>query len=130
MPRGENEAFKKSQGRFARVSKDELRKTASKGGKASSLTMHDFKRMANEIDSEIIKNGDIELSRGEFLLRNIQKEAAFGNVKAAKLWMEIKQFGDPKNIDITSGGERLPDIRLVLPEGMKRLPRSEDEING
>ena len=60
MPRGENEAFKKSQGRFARVSKDELRKTASKGGKASSLTMHDFKRMANEIDSEIIKNGDIE----------------------------------------------------------------------
>ena len=129
MPRGENEAFKKSQGRFARVSKDELRKTASKGGKASSLTMHDFKRMANEKDAEANPKNPGE-TKGDTILDRIQFEAASGNMKAAKLWMEIKQFGEPKNIDITSGGERLPDIRLVLPEGMERLPRSEDEING
>lgn len=129
MPRGENEAFKKQQGRFARISKDELRKATSKGGRASAMTMHDFKRIANELDSEPIGDGN-EMAKGEALLRNIQNEAAHGNVKAAKLWMDIKQFGEPKNIDITSGGERLPDIRLVLPEGMERLPRSEDEING
>ena len=127
MPRGENEAFKKSQGRFARISKDELRAACSKGGRASSLTMHDFKRMANELDSEPIGDGN-EMPKGEALLRNIQNEAAHGNVKAAKLWMEIKQFGEPKAIDITSGGERLPDIRLVMPDGGERLPRSEDEI--
>ena len=129
MPRGENEAFKKSQGRFARVSKDELRETARKGGKASSLTMHDFKRMANEKDAEANPKNPNE-TKGSTLLDRIQLEAASGNMKAAKLWMEIKQFGEPRNIDITSGGERLPDIRLVLPEGMERLPRSEDEING
>ena len=129
MPRGENEAFKKQQGRFARISKDELRKATSKGGKASPMTMQDFKRIANELDSEPIGDGN-EMAKGEALLRNIQNEAAHGNVKAAKLWMEIKQFGEPRNIDITSGGERLPDIRLVLPEGMEHLPRSEDEING
>ena len=129
MPRGENEAFKKSQGRFARVSKDELRKTASKGGKASSLTMHDFKRLANELNAQPNPK-DESKTKGETLLEQLQWEAANGNVKAAKLWLEIMQFGEPKNIDITSGGERLPDIRLVLPEGMERLPRSEDEING
>lgn len=129
MPRGENEAFKKSQGRFARVSKDELRKTASKGGKASSLTMHDFKRLANELNAQPNPK-DESKTKGETLLEHLQLEAASGNVKAAKLWLEIMQFGEPKNIDITSGGERLPDIRLVLPEGMERLPRSEDEING
>lgn len=127
MPRGENEAFKKQQGRFARISKDELRKATSKGGKASTMTMHDFKRIANELDSEPIGDGN-EMLKGEALLRNIQNEAAHGNVKAAKLWMEIKQFGEPKNIDITSGGERLPDIKLEMPEGMGRLARSEDEI--
>ena len=129
MPRGENEAFKKSQGRFARVSKDELRKTASKGGKASSLTMHDFKRLANELNAQPNPK-DESKTKGETLLEHLQWEAANGNVKAAKLWLEIMQFGEPRNIDITSGGERLPDIRLVLPEGMERLPRSEDEING
>lgn len=128
MPRGENEAFKKQIGRFA-VNRDEARAAGRKGGKASTMTMQDFKRIANELDSEPIGDGN-EMAKGEALLRNIQNEAAHGNVKAAKLWMEIKQFGEPKNIDITSGGERLPDIRLVLPEGMERLPRSEDEING
>lgn len=127
MPRGENEAFKKSQGRFARVSKEELRAACSKGGRASSLTMHDFKRLANEIDAEPNPK-DESITKGETFLRNIQLEAARGNVKAAKLWMEIKQFGEPKAIDITSGGERLPDIRLVMPDGGERLPRSEDEI--
>jgi general stress protein YciG len=128
MPRGENEAFKKQIGRFA-ANRDEARAAGRKGGKASTMTMQDFKRIANELDSEPIGDGN-EMVKGEALLRNIQNEAAHGNVKAAKLWMEIKQFGEPKNIDITSGGERLPDIRLVLPEGMERLPRSEDEING
>ena len=128
MPRGENEAFKKQIGRFP-ANRDEARAAGRKGGKASTMTMQDFKRIANELDSEPIGDGN-DMAKGEALLRNIQNEAAHGNVKAAKLWMEIKQFGEPKNIDITSGGERLPDIRLVLPEGMERLPRSEDEING
>ena len=127
MPRGENEAFKKSQGRFARISKEELRAACSKGGRASSLTMHDFKRMANEKDAEANPKNPNE-TKGDTILDRIQYEAASGNMKAAKLWMEIKQFGEPKNIDITSGGERLPDIKLEMPEGMGRLARSEDEI--
>lgn len=127
MPRGENEAFKKSQGRFARISKDELRAACSKGGRASSLTMHDFKRMANELNAQPNPK-DESMTKGETLLRNLQNEAAHGNVKAVKLWLEIMQFGESKNIDITSGGERLPDIRLVMPDGGERLPRSEDEI--
>ena len=127
MPRGENEAFKKSQGRFARISKEELRAACSKGGRASSLTMYDFKRMANEKDAEANPKNPGE-TKGDTILDRIQFEAASGNMKAAKLWMEIKQFGEPKNIDITSGGERLPDIKLEMPEGMGRLARSEDEI--
>lgn len=127
MPRGENEAFKRSQGRFARISKEELRAACSKGGRASSLTMHDFKRMANEKDAEANPKNPNE-TKGDTILDRIQFEAASGNMKAAKLWMEIKQFGEPKNIDITSGGERLPDIKLEMPEGMGRLARSEDEI--
>lgn len=127
MPRGENEAFKKSQGRFARVSKDETRAAGRKGGRASSLTMHDFKRMANEMNAEPNPN-DESKTKGETLLSKLQWEAANGNVKAAKLWFEIMQYGEPKSIDITSGGERLPDIRLVMPDGGERLPRSEDEI--
>lgn len=127
MPRGENEAFKRSQGRFARISKEELRAACSKGGRASSLTMHDFKRMANEKDAEANPKNPNE-TKGDTILDRIQYEAASGNMKAAKLWMEIKQFGEPKNIDITSGGERLPDIKLEMPEGMGRLARSEDEI--
>lgn len=126
MPRGQNEAFKKQQGRFARISKDELRKATSKGGKASSLTMYDFKRLANELNSEPVGDGN-KMPKGEALLRNIQLEAAHGNVKAAKLWIEIMQFGEPKNIDITSGGERLPDINIQMPDG-RPLARSEDEI--
>lgn len=125
MPRGENEAFKKSQGRFARVSKDETRAAGRKGGKASSMTMHDFKRIAAQLNTEIEEKS--QLPKGEILLRNLQNEAAHGNIKAAKLWMEVLQFGEPKNIDITSGGERLPDIKINLPEG-KPLARSEDEI--
>lgn len=127
MPRGENEAFKRSQGRFARISKEELRAACSKGGRVSSLTMHDFKRMANEKDAEANPKNPGE-TKGDTILDRIQFEAASGNMKAAKLWMEIKQFGEPKNIDITSGGERLPDIKLEMPEGMGRLARSEDEI--
>ena len=127
MPRGENEAFKKSQGRFARVSKDETRAAGRKGGRASSLTMHDFKRMANEMNAEPNPQ-DESKTKGETLLSKLQWEAANGNVKAAKLWFEIMQYGEPKSIDITSGGERLPDIRLVMPDGGERLPRSEDEI--
>jgi hypothetical protein len=127
MPRGENEAFKKQQGRFARISKDELRKATSKGGSAKTMTMHDFKRMANEKDAEANPKNPGE-TKGDTILDRIQFEAASGNMKAAKLWMEIKQFGEPKNIDITSGGERLPDIKLEMPEGMGRLARSEDEI--
>lgn len=127
MPRGENEAFKRSQGRFARISKEELRAACSKGGRASSLTMHDFKRMANEKDAEANPKNPGE-TKGDTILDRIQDEAASGNMKAAKLWMEIKQFGEPKNFDITSGGERLPDIKLEMPEGMGRLARSEDEI--
>ena len=126
MPRGENEAFKKSQGRFSRISKDELRKTASKGGKVHSMTMYDFKRIASELNAEVEEKHN--LPKGEILLRNLQNEAAHGNVKAAKLWMEILQFGEPKNIDITSGGERLPDIKIEMPTG-NPLARSEDEIN-
>lgn len=127
MPRGENEAFKKQQGRFARISKDELRKATSKGGSAKTMTMYDFKRMANEKDAEANPKNPNE-TKGDTILDRIQFEAASGNMKAAKLWMEIKQFGEPKNIDITSGGERLPDIKLEMPEGMGRLARSEDEI--
>ena len=128
MPKKSKE-FIEQQGRFARVSKAEAREAGRKGGMASALTMHDFKRKANEKDAEPNPKRPDE-TKGDTILDRIQYEAANGNMKAAKLWMEIKQFGEPKNIDITSGGERLPDIRLVLPEGMERLPRSEDEING
>lgn len=125
MPRGENEAFKKSQGRFSRISKDELRKTASKGGQSKPMTMYDFKRLAHELNSEVTDGGK---TKGEIMLNNLQNEAAHGNVKAMKLWLEIMQFGEPKNIDITSGGERLPDIKIEMPTGSP-LARSEDEIN-
>ena len=128
MPRGQNKEFLEQQGKggFA-ASVEKAREAGRKGGKAKTMTMNDFKRIANELDSEPIGDGN-GMPKGEALLRNIQNEAAHGNVKAAKLWMEIKQFGEPKNIDITSGGERLPDIRLVMPDGCERLPRSEDEI--
>lgn len=124
MPRGENEAFKAQQGRFARVSTEEVREAASKGGKANLMTMYDMKRIANELDAEVVDGR----MKGEVMLRNIQNDAAHGDTRAAKLWFEIKQFGEPKNIDITSGGSPLPDIEIVSMEGGRRIARSEAEI--
>jgi len=126
MPRGQNEAFKAQQGRLARITKEEQRKTAIKGGKTKTMTMHDFKRMANEIDAEINPKNE-SITKGETFLRNIQLEATKGNIKAAKLWMEIKQYGEPKNIDITSGGERLPDIIIRQSDG-RGIATTEQDI--
>ena len=123
MPRGQNEAFKASQGRFA-TSKDEARKAGRKGGKAKTMTMHDFKRMAQELNAEQTDKG---MSRGQVMLNNLQNEAAHGNVKAIKLWLEIMQFGEPKNIDITSGGERLPDIIIRQSDG-RGIATTEQDI--
>ena len=126
MPRGQNEAFKAQQGRLARITKEEQRKTAIKGGKTKTMTMHDFKRLANEIDAEINPKNE-SITKGETFLRNIQLEATKGNIKAAKLWMEIKQYGEPKNIDITSGGERLPDIIIRQSDG-RGIATTEQDI--
>ena len=123
MPRGQNEAFKASQGRFA-TNKDEARKAGRNGGKAKTMTMHDFKRMAQELNAEQTDNG---MSRGQVMLNNLQNEAAHGNVKAIKLWLEIMQFGEPKNIDITSGGERLPDIIIRQSDG-RGIATAEQDI--
>ena len=81
MPRGQNEAFKAQQGRLARITKEEQRKTAIKGGKTKTMTMHDFKRMAQELNAEQTDKG---MSRGQVMLNNLQNEAAHGNVKAIK----------------------------------------------
>ena len=124
MPRGQNEAFKASQGRFA-TNKDEARKAGRKGGKAKMMTMHDFKRMAQELNAEQTDKG---MSRGQVMLNNLQNEAAHGNVKAIKLWLEIMQFGEPKNIDITSGGERLPDIIIRQSDG-RGIASTEQDID-
>ena len=123
MPRGQNEAFKASQGRFA-TNKDEARKAGRKGGRAKTMTMHDFKRMAQELNAEQPDKG---MSRGQVMLNNLQNEAAHGNVKAIKLWLEIMQFGEPKNIDITSGGERLPDIIIRQSDG-RGIATTEQDI--
>ena len=124
MPRGQNEAFKAQQGRFA-TNKDEARKAGRKGGKAKTMTMHDFKRMAQELNAEQTDKG---MSRGQVMLNNLQNEAAHGNVKAIKLWLEIMQFGEPKNIDITSGGERLPDIIIRQSDG-RGIANTEQDID-
>lgn len=124
MPKGENEAFKEQQGRFSRISKEELREAQSRGGKARTMTMNDMKRRANEIDAEEVSSG----MKGEVLLRNIQNRAAHGDMKAAKLWFEIKQFGEPKSLDITSGGAPLPSIEIIGQEGGMKIARSESEI--
>lgn len=125
MPRGQNEAFKAQQGRLARITKEEQRKTAIKGGKTKTMTMHDFKRMAQELNAEQTDKG---MSRGQVMLNNLQNEAAHGNVKAIKLWLEIMQFGEPKNIDITSGGERLPDIIIRQSDG-RDIANTEQDID-
>lgn len=124
MPRGQNEAFKAQQGRLARITKEEQRKTAIKGGKTKTMTMHDFKRLAQELNAEQTDKG---MSRGQVMLNNLQNEAAHGNVKAIKLWLEIMQFGEPKNIDITSGGERLPDIIIRQSDG-RGIATTEQDI--
>ena len=127
MPRGQNEAFKAQQGKggFA-ASAEKAREAGRKGGKVKTMTMHDFKRLANEIDAEINPKNE-SITKGETFLRNIQLEATKGNIKAAKLWMEIKQYGEPKNIDITSGGERLPDIIIRQSDG-RGIATTEQDI--
>lgn len=126
MPRGQNEAFKAQQGKggFA-ASAEKARKAGRKGGKAKTMTMHDFKRMAQELNAEQTDKG---MSRGQVMLNNLQNEAARGNVKAIKLWLEIMQFGEPKNIDITSGGERLPDIIIRQSDG-RGIASTEQDID-
>jgi hypothetical protein len=125
MPRGQNEAFKAQQGKggFA-ASVEKARAAGRKGGKAKTMTMHDFKRMAQELNAEQTDKG---MSRGQVMLNNLQNEAAHGNVKAIKLWLEIMQFGEPKNIDITSGGERLPDIIIRQSDG-RGIATTEQDI--
>ena len=125
MPRGQNEAFKAQQGKggFA-ASAEKAREAGRKGGKAKKMTMHDFKRMAQELNAEQTDKG---MSRGQVMLNNLQNEAAHGNVKAIKLWLEIMQFGEPKNIDITSGGERLPDIIIRQSDG-RGIATTEQDI--
>ena len=125
MPRGQNEAFKAQQGRLTRITKEEQRKIAIKGGKTKTMTMHDFKRLAQELNAEQTDKG---MSRGQVMLNNLQNEAAHGNVKAIKLWLEIMQFGEPKNIDITSGGERLPDIIIRQSDG-RGIANTEQDID-
>lgn len=126
MPRGQNEAFKAQQGKggFA-ASAEKAREAGRKGGKAKTMTMHDFKRMAQELNAEQTDKG---MSRGQVMLNNLQNEAAHGNVKAIKLWLEIMQFGEPKNIDITSGGERLPDIIIRQSDG-RGIANTEQDID-
>lgn len=127
MPRGQNEAFKASQGRFAR-NKDEARKAGSKGGRAKSITMHDFKNKLQDIIAEEKKNGDETRSVGDVILRNLCRDAVKGDKKAIKLLLEILQFGEPKNIDITSGGERLPDIIIRQSDG-RDIANTEQDID-
>lgn len=126
MPRGQNEAFKAQQGKggFA-ASAEKAREAGRKGGKVKTMTMHDFKRMAQELNAEQTDKG---MSRGQVMLNNLQNEAAHGNVKAIKLWLEIMQFGEPKNIDITSGGERLPDIIIRQSDG-RGIASTEQDID-
>ena len=126
MPRGQNEAFKASQGRFA-TNKDEARKAGRKGGRAKTMTMHDFKNKLQDIIAEEKKNGDETRSVGDVILRNLCRDAIKGDKKAIKLMLEIMQFGEPKNIDITSGGERLPDIIIRQSDG-RGIATTEQDI--
>ena len=72
MPRGQNEAFKAQQGKggFA-ASVEKAREAGRKGGKAKTMTMHDFKRMAQELNAEQTDKG---MSRGQVMLNNLQNE--------------------------------------------------------
>lgn len=123
MPRGQNEAFKKMQGKPFR-DRDFARQAQRKSAK-SKQTMQDFKVMAQKMNAEETENG---MTKGQIMLNNLQNEAAHGNVKAAKLWMEIMQFGEPRNIDITSGGERLPNIIIRQGDG-RGIVNTEQDID-
>ena len=122
MPSGENEAFKKMQGKPFRDT-EFARKCQRKSAK-SKQTMQDFKLMAQKMNAEDGGNG---MTKGQVMLNNLLNEAAHGNAKAAKLWLEIMQFGEPKNIDITSGGERLPDIIIRQSDG-RGIATTEQDI--
>jgi len=126
MPRGQNEAFKASQGRFA-TNKDEARKAGRKGGRAKSMTMQDFKNKLQEKIAEEKKNGNETRSMADVICHNLCVDATKGDKKAIKLLLEILQFGEPKNIDITSGGERLPDIIIRQSDG-RGIATTEQDI--
>lgn len=127
MPRGQNEAFKASQGRFA-TNKDEARKAGRKGGKAKTMTMQDFKNKLQEKIAEEKKNGNETRSMADVICHNLCVDATKGDKKAIKLLLEILQFGEPKNIDITSGGERLPDIIIRQSDG-RDIASTEQDID-
>lgn len=127
MPRGQNEAFKASQGRFA-TNKDEARKAGRKGGRAKSMTMQDFKNKLQEKIAEEKKNGNETRSMADVICHNLCVDATKGDKKAIKLLLEILQFGEPKNIDITSGGERLPDIIIRQSDG-RDIANTEQDID-
>lgn len=127
MPRGQNEAFKASQGRFA-TNKDEARKAGRKGGRAKSMTMQDFKNKLQEKIAEEKKNGNETRSMADVICHNLCVDATKGDKKAIKLLLEILQFGEPKNIDITSGGERLPDIIIRQSDG-RGIASTEQDID-
>lgn len=122
MPRGQNEAFKAMQGKPFRDT--EFARKAQRKSAKSKQTMQDFKALAQKMNAEQTENG---MTKGQIMLNNLQNEAAHGNVKAMKLWLEIMQFGEPKNIDITSGGERLPNITIRLSDG-RGVARTEQDI--
>ena len=127
MPRGQNEAFKASQGRFA-TNKDEARKAGRKGGRAKSMTMHDLKNKLQEKIAEEKKSGNETRSMADVICHNLCVDATKGDKKAIKLLLEILQFGEPKNIDITSGGERLPDIIIRQSDG-RGIASTEQDID-
>lgn len=128
MPRGQNEAFKAQQGKggFA-ASAEKAREAGRKGGRAKSMTMQDFKNKLQEKIAEEKKNGNETRSMADVICHNLCVDATKGDKKAIKLLLEILQFGEPKNIDITSGGERLPDIIIRQSDG-RGIATTEQDI--
>ena len=120
MPRGENEAFKEQQGRFAR-NREEARIAGAKGG--SSCDMWYIKKLANSKNGEVIeKPNGMTLTRGEAAMNTLFYEMGRGNMKAYKIWLEIMQFGEPNVFEITG-----KDGEPLIPRSIEEAKKIIDE---
>lgn len=120
MPRGENEAFKEQQGRFAR-NREDARNAGEKG--RVSRDMWYMKNLLIEKNGELIEkpNGTTQ-TRGEGLMNTLFYEMGRGNMKAYKIWLEIMKFGEPNVFEITG-----KDGEPLIPRSIEEAKKIIDE---